>query len=210
MNPLVSFRANGLGQNIPTRAQRLQAAQEITANLRVRLLALQNKGVAAQAVGLSKSGAAKAVSAGASKATDGERTTTGDTLDQDAFLQLLVQQLQHQDPTDPMDNTDMLAQLAQFAALEQSTALNENFTNLGDRMEYLVGNIDQLNYISAQGLIGQSVAGVNAAGEEVEGVVQSVGLVGSIVTLNIADQVLPMSGVLRIGDAPATKSKGGG
>lgn len=210
MNPLVSFRANGLGQNIPTRAQRLQAAQEITANLRVRLLALQHKGVAAQAATASKSAGALTASAGAAKAEDGTRTTTGDTLDQDAFLQLLVQQLQHQDPTDPMDNTDMLAQLAQFAALEQSTALNDNFTNLADRMEYLVGNIDQLNYISAQGLIGQSVAGVNADGEEVEGVVRSVGLVGSIVTLNIDDQVLPMSGVLRIGDAPATKAKGGG
>lgn len=37
----------------------------------------------------------------------------------DAFMQLLVTQLQHQDPLNPMDNQEMMAQMAQFTALEQ-------------------------------------------------------------------------------------------
>lgn len=41
------------------------------------------------------------------------------TLGKDAFMQLLMTQMQYQDPLNPMDTTDMLAQLAQFTALEQ-------------------------------------------------------------------------------------------
>ncbi|MCL2398207.1 MAG: hypothetical protein FWC91_00510 [Defluviitaleaceae bacterium] len=44
--------------------------------------------------------------------------STGE-LDRDAFLMLLVTQMQHQDPLNPMDDRDFLAQMAQFAALEQ-------------------------------------------------------------------------------------------
>ncbi len=206
MNPTVSLRTSGLGHYAPTRAQRIEAAQEITANLRARLMALQSKGVAAQA---SASAMAKSSSAGAAKA-EGTREVGGDTLDRDAFLLLLVQQMQNQDPMEPMDNADMLAQLAQFASLEQATNLNESFTGMNDRMDYLVGNMDQLNYISAQGLLGQEVAGVNAAGETVEGTVQGVGLTGSIVILTVNGERLPMSGVTRIGQAPTEPAEEGG
>ena len=40
-------------------------------------------------------------------------------LDKDAFISLLITQMQYQDPLDPVDNSEMLAQLAQFTALEQ-------------------------------------------------------------------------------------------
>ena len=40
-------------------------------------------------------------------------------MDKDAFISLLVTQMQYQDPLNPMDNSQMLAQLAQFTALEQ-------------------------------------------------------------------------------------------
>ena len=40
-------------------------------------------------------------------------------LDRDAFLMLLITQMQHQDPLNPMDDRDFLAQMAQFSALEQ-------------------------------------------------------------------------------------------
>jgi len=53
--------------------------------------------------------------------------TSGSTLDKDAFMQLLVTQMQNQDPTDPMDNSEMTAQLAQFSSLEQLENLNSSF-----------------------------------------------------------------------------------
>jgi flagellar basal-body rod modification protein FlgD len=48
-------------------------------------------------------------------------------LDRDAFLRLLITQLQHQDPLNPMDDRDFIAQMAQFSALEQMTNLNATF-----------------------------------------------------------------------------------
>ena len=45
----------------------------------------------------------------------------------DQFLTLLIAQLQHQDPFNPMDSTEFTAQLAQFSSLEQLQNLNTNF-----------------------------------------------------------------------------------
>lgn len=49
-----------------------------------------------------------------------------DYLGKDAFLKLMITQLQYQDPLDPMDNKDSIAQMAQFSALEQMQNLNSN------------------------------------------------------------------------------------
>ena len=60
------------------------------------------------------------------------------SLDKDAFLSLLVTQLQYQDPLSPMDNSEYLAQLAQFSALEQMTNVADNLSSLSD----VVKNMD--------------------------------------------------------------------
>ena len=48
-------------------------------------------------------------------------------LDRNAFLNLLVTQLRHQDPLNPMDDREFIAQLVQFSALEQMQNLNTTF-----------------------------------------------------------------------------------
>ncbi|TCK97894.1 FlgD-like protein [Natranaerovirga hydrolytica] len=53
----------------------------------------------------------------------------GDSLGKDAFLQLLVTQMQHQDPLNPMDDKEFIAQMAQFSALEQMQNLNASFSD---------------------------------------------------------------------------------
>jgi len=57
-------------------------------------------------------------------------TTTRDPnseLDRNAFLNLLITQLRHQDPLNPMDDRDFISQMAQFSTLEQMQNLNTTF-----------------------------------------------------------------------------------
>jgi len=51
-------------------------------------------------------------------------------LDKDAFLSLLITQLQNQDPLNPTDSAEFTAQLAQFSSLEQLGNVNENLKQL--------------------------------------------------------------------------------
>jgi len=54
----------------------------------------------------------------------------GDELGKEAFLTLLVAQLSHQDPLNPMDGMEFTSQLSQFTELEQMFNLNEKLDSL--------------------------------------------------------------------------------
>lgn len=109
-------------------------------------------------------------------------------LGKDSFLQLLVLQMQNQDPLEPTDNTEMIAQLAQFSALEQMNNLNDKFAEFS-------GNVDQLNFLTASGMIGRDVSGIDVDGELLEGTVDSVQLIGSVVYLTVGERQMSMAGV---------------
>lgn len=73
---------------------------------------------------------------GSSTATTGTQQNTtaqstgASTLGYDAFLKLLVAQMQNQDPTKPMDSTEFIAQLASFSSVEQSVKINSKLDAL--------------------------------------------------------------------------------
>ena len=48
-----------------------------------------------------------------------KKATGSDSLDKDAFLQLLVAQMKYQDPLEPTSNTEYISQYATFSELEQ-------------------------------------------------------------------------------------------
>lgn len=58
-------------------------------------------------------------------------STAEATLGRDAFLQLLVTQLTHQDPTQPQADGEFIAQLAQFSSLEQLTYMQQTLEAIG-------------------------------------------------------------------------------
>ena len=64
-----------------------------------------------------------------SRALNGRRVAS-DELGKDDFLKLLITQLTHQDPTEPMDDREFIAQMAQFSTLEQMTNLSAEFERL--------------------------------------------------------------------------------
>ena len=82
--------------------------------------------------------------------TSSSSKSSTSSLGQDAFLQLLVTQLQYQDPLNPMDDKDFVAELAQFSSLEQLTEINTGIDNLAT-----IGNQQQL--LGAVNFIGKTI-----------------------------------------------------
>jgi flagellar basal-body rod modification protein FlgD len=103
-------------------------------------------------------------------APTGAPASGGSALGKDDFLKLLVGQLQHQNPLDPMKDQDFMGQMAQFSMLEQVSNLSTN----SERS-------------SAVGLLGHTVVYSGADGD-VEGVVEKVETKGKTVTLTIGGQ----------------------
>lgn len=66
----------------------------------------------------------------ATTTTAEKKETRGTTnLGQDAFLQLLVCEMQHQDPLEPTTNTEWISQMATFSQLEELQALSKTTEN---------------------------------------------------------------------------------
>lgn len=84
-----------------------------------------------------------------------------DEVGHDEFLQLLVTQMQNQDPLEPITNEDFLAQLAQFSSLEQLTDINAG-TQTGLLLQQSVTNS------LAPSLIGKDVL-IDASTVEIAG-----------------------------------------
>jgi flagellar basal-body rod modification protein FlgD len=68
-------------------------------------------------------------------------TSASKALGKDAFLSLLVTQLQHQDPLSPQDNSAFLAQLAQFSSLESLQQIQSDTTALRSLFEAGLGAV---------------------------------------------------------------------
>jgi len=176
MNAIVNVGMNFPSLHNPTRAEREEAAEKVNSMAKATLLGATTE--------------TKSATKAADTSTDETESAT-DTISGDDFLLLLVTQMQNQDPLEPMDNADMLAQLAQFTSLEQ---MNE----LGDTVETLSGNIDQLNFISANSLLGREIEGIDMTGELVTGEVEGVTMESSIVYLTVGDSLVSMAGVLEV------------
>ncbi|MEW5924335.1 MAG: flagellar hook capping FlgD N-terminal domain-containing protein, partial [Candidatus Zixiibacteriota bacterium] len=88
--------------------------------------------------------------------SNGNAITTGSTqtLGKEEFLQLLVAQLTHQDPLEPMEDTQFIAELAQFSSLEQLQNMNES---LGNSLDWDYLQMQTINNTMATSLIGREV-----------------------------------------------------
>lgn len=85
---------------------------------------------------------------------DGYDSSTNRDLAKDDFLQLLVTQLQNQNPLDPMKDQEFVAQLAQFSQLEQLENMSESL-DLSTQVDYIMSQT--IANTMATTLIGKTV-----------------------------------------------------
>ena len=77
-------------------------------------------------------------------------------LDRNAFMKLLITQMQYQDPMAPTPNEQFIAQLAQFSSLEQMQQMNT-------RLASFAGN---MSTATATGLLGHTVTAQSSSMDE--------------------------------------------
>ncbi|EAK5421138.1 flagellar basal body rod modification protein [Campylobacter coli] len=90
-----------------------------------------------------------------STSSSGLASNPNATLDKDAFLKLLLIELQHQDPTDPMDSDKMLTQTSQLSALEMQQNTNTTMQKMVETMQLLSNSFSTSMSTSAIGAIGK-------------------------------------------------------
>jgi flagellar basal-body rod modification protein FlgD len=122
--------------------------------------------------------------------TYGTKETTASTssndLDKEAFLNLLVTQMQYQDPLEPTSDQEYLAQMAQFSALEEMQNLNTSF-----QMQQASSLIDK--YV--QGTSYNETSGVST---EVIGIVDAVNMKSGVPYLLVDSQEIALSDISTI------------
>jgi flagellar basal-body rod modification protein FlgD len=81
-------------------------------------------------------------------------------LGKDDFLKLLLTQLSHQDPTNPVQDKDFIAQMAQFSSLEQMKNISSGIQRMESKQSYsVVGKM-----VSGPDLVnGEDVTGIAGA-----------------------------------------------
>ena len=134
------------------------------------------------------------VTGGWSNYEESTQKTTGDSsLGKDDFLKLLVAQLTHQDPTNPMQDTEFVSQLATYSGLEQQMNMNKN-------LEKLIASQNANTIASALALIGSVVGFTNEEGLLQTGQVAFLDIVDGEVFLVLTDNTyIPYSAVEQVG-----------
>ncbi|MFT3732419.1 MAG: flagellar hook assembly protein FlgD [Hyphomicrobium sp.] len=108
------------------------------------------------------------------------------TLDYNDFLQLMIAQLQNQDPLNPTDSSEFMSQIAEFSNVEQGI-------NTNSKLDQLLVNS---NISQASTMIGLTITGTDGT----EGTIQSVRIDSSGSTAILTDgQEVPITAGVSIG-----------
>jgi flagellar basal-body rod modification protein FlgD len=94
----------------------------------------------------------------------GSQTASGSIMSGNSFMQLLVSELQNQDPTSPMSASSFVSQMTSLSLMTSMQQLAQDIQTLGQ-----IGEAR-----SAVGLLGRTVTATLADGSSVTGMVRSV------------------------------------
>jgi len=103
----------------------------------------------------------------------------------DQFMQLLMAEMENQDPLDPVQDKDFMAQITQINSLMEMDKVSTNMQTL------TLSN----QMIQAAGLIGKEVSYANADGTTKSGVVSGVTYQGSSISVTVGDTQVDLSDI---------------
>jgi len=111
-------------------------------------------------------------------------------LDKTAFMQLLLAQMQNQDPLSPMDTQDYFAQLAQFSMLEQMWNMNESLEQMQSQQQILEGSA----------LIGRTVEFNAGDGTTLTGHVDGIQRYAGSIYVDVEGMQVPLSDIVSVSE----------
>lgn len=109
-------------------------------------------------------------------------------LDSEQFMQILLAQLTHQNPLEPMNNAEMMTQFSQLNSLQELRGIHTAMET--------VSTVNTSTYLAS--LIGKTVKASRADGKIVEGVVEGVMTETENPQILIGDEVVDLTNVLEI------------
>lgn len=136
-------------------------------------------------------GSANSASAVSGPSTQSNSETTKllfKKIEPETFLKLLIAELQHQDPLNPMQNSEMVQQLNQIYQLQANMKLVDAFGALGMAQ----------NVASAMSLLGKTVQGLAESGQTITGQVERVSFAEGAARLHIGSQIIRLENVTEV------------
>jgi flagellar basal-body rod modification protein FlgD len=129
----------------------------------------------------------------AASAKSAQSTSSGGTLDKNAFLNLLVAQLKYQDPSNPVDSSQFMSQTAQFQQVESLDSMSTTQTQL----------LSAQQMMSASSMVGKTVSYPGSDGMDATGVVTAARFSSDGPVLRVGDKDVPLSSVLQVTSTPS-------
>ncbi|MEH6386499.1 MAG: flagellar hook assembly protein FlgD [Pseudomonas profundi] len=127
---------------------------------------------------------------------DQSRFAKGDELGKNEFMNLLVAQMNNQDPLSPQDNGEFIAQLAQFSTVE-------GIENMNTSMDSLLSGYQSSQALQASSLVGRSVIvpTMNAMVDTQEGIEGQLALTqrSDNVSVNVYDEKGSLVSIVNMG-----------
>lgn len=124
----------------------------------------------------------------ANSTTNQSRATSANALDSNQFMEILMAQLTHQNPLEPMNNAEMMSQFSQLNSLQELKGIHTTMDKLSAS--------NQVMYMAS--LIGKTVKVNRPDGNILEGVVSEVITEKDNPQLKIGDEKVSISDVIDV------------